>query len=78
MSHCYRSRCCYGEPTCTTRVVQFVVVAVAMQPHFHHTQKLPSDGVAQLDISTKWLEHVEVCASPSTERVHFYSYDEGI
>ena len=30
-SHCYRSRCCYGEPTCTTRVVHFVVV-VAQKP----------------------------------------------
>ena len=39
---------------------------------------LLSDEVAQLDISAKWLEPVEVCASPSTERVYFNSYDEGI
>ena len=40
--------------------------------------KLPLEEFAQLDISAKWLEPVEVCASPSTECVHFYSYDEGI
>ena len=38
--------------------------------------KLPSDQFAQLDISAKWLEGAEVCAS--TELVHFYSCDEGI
>ena len=31
-SHCYRSRCCYSEPTCTARVVHFVVVVVAQKP----------------------------------------------
>ena len=31
-SHCYRSRCCYGEPTCTARVVHFVVAVVAQKP----------------------------------------------
>ena len=54
MSHCYLSLCCYGEPTCTARVVQFEIVAVAMQPRFHHIQHLnevTSDEVAQLDIS---------------------------
>ena len=40
--------------------------------------KLPSDEFAQLDISAKWLERVEVCTSPSTECVHFYSSNEGI
>ena len=62
-------------------MVQFEVVAVAMQPRFHHIQHLNEviiGRVAQLDISAKWLEPVEVCASPSTERVYFYSYDEGI
>ena len=38
VSHCYRSRCCYGEPTCNARVVKFEVVADAAQPRFHHIQ----------------------------------------
>ena len=71
------------NPTCIARLVQFKVVAVAMQPRLHHIQHvnevtLPSDEVAQLDISAKWLQRVEVCASPSTERVHYYSCNEGI
>ena len=78
MSHCYRSRCCYGEPTCTSHAVQLQVVAVALQSRFHLIQKLPFGEVAQLDISAKWLEPVKVCASPSTECVHLYSYDEVI
>ena len=32
VSHCYRSRCCYDEPTCTARVVQYEVVVVAQKP----------------------------------------------
>ena len=63
VSHCYRSRSCHGEPTCTTRVVQFEALAVAMQPRFHHVQHLNEvmvRRVAQLDISAKWLEPVEV------------------
>ena len=43
------------NPTCTALLLQFAVVAVATQPRFHHIQKLPSDEVAQLDISAKWL-----------------------
>ena len=42
--------------------------------------KLPSDVVAQLSVQNGW-ERVEVCASASgsasTERLHFYSRDEG-
>ena len=65
--------------TCIARLVQFGVVAVAMQPRFHHIQPLNEvtvGRVAQLDISAKWLERSEVCASPSTDRVYFYSCDE--
>ena len=72
VSRCYRSQCCYGEPTCAAREVQFEAVAVATQPRFHLIQKLPSDEVAQFDISAKWLESVEVFASPSTECVHLF------
>ena len=38
VSHCYRSRCCYGEPTCIARLVQFEVVSI--QPRPHHIQHL--------------------------------------
>ena len=79
MSHCYRSRCCYGEPTCIARLVQFEVVAVSIQPRPHHIQHLNKVTVGRgcSVVSAKWLEHVEVCAPTSTERVHFYSCDEG-
>ena len=40
MSHCDRSDGCYGESTSIVRLVQFKVVAVAMQPRFHHIQHL--------------------------------------
>ena len=40
MSHCHRSRCCYSEPACAAGTVEFEVVAVAMQPRFHHKQHL--------------------------------------
>ena len=69
------------NPTCIARLVQFEVVAVAKEPRFHHIQhlnKVLSDEVAQVDISAEWLERVDVCASPSTECVHFYSCDKGI
>ena len=71
------------NPTGIARLVQFKAVAVATQPRLHRIQHLnevtlPSEEVAQLDISAKWLQRVEVCASPSTERVHIYSCDEGI
>ena len=66
MSHCYRSRCRYGEPTCIARLVQFEVVAVAIQPRFHHIQHLNEViGRGCSVVSAKWLEHVEVCASAS-------------
>ena len=63
---------------CSLRLLLF-----ATQPRLHHIQQLnevtlPSDEVAQLDISAKWLQRVEVCAFPSTERVYYYSCDEGI
>ena len=47
VSHCYRSRCCYGEPTCIARLVQFAVVAVAIQPCFQHIQQLNEVTVHQ-------------------------------
>ena len=48
------------NPTCIARLVQFEAVAVATQPRFYHIQHLNEvDEVAQLDISTKWLEQVE-------------------
>ena len=43
------------NPKCIARLVPFKVVAVAMQPRFHHIQKLLSNEVAQLDISAKWV-----------------------
>ena len=39
VSHCYRSRCCYSESTCTARVVQFEVVVVAQN---HRSQQWSS------------------------------------
>ena len=47
VSHCYRSQCCYGEPTCISRLVQFEVVTVAMQPRFHHRQHLDEVAVGR-------------------------------
>ena len=32
VSHCYWSRCCYGEPTCTAHVFQFDVAVVVQKP----------------------------------------------
>ena len=58
--------------------MQFEVVAVAIQPCFRHIQQLNEVTVCWTScsvVSAKWL--VEVCDSTSTERVHFYSYDEG-
>ena len=70
------------NPTCIARLVQFKVVAVAMQPRFHHIQHLNEVTVVgqrcAVGRQCKMAERVEVCASPSTERVHFYSCDEGI
>ena len=45
------------NPTCIARLVQFKVVAVAMQPRFRHIQHLNEVAVvdvAQWDISAKW------------------------
>ena len=66
MSHSYRSRCCYGEPTCTARIVQFEVVAVTTQPRFHHILHLNEVMTGRGCISAKWQEGVKVCASPLT------------
>ena len=49
------------------RLLQFKVVAVATQPCFHHIQYLNEVTVGlhcSVGHSTKWLERVEVCASP--------------
>ena len=63
------------NPTCIARLVKFKVVAVAMQPHFHHIQHLNEVTVigqrCAVGHQCKMPERVEVCASPSTERVHF-------
>ena len=40
VSHCYGSQCCYGEPTCTGRVVQFEVVDVAIYIYIYTSKKL--------------------------------------
>ena len=64
------------NPTSIACLVQFKVVAVVMQPHFHHIQRLNEVTVGlgcSVGHSAKWLERVKVCASPSTECVHFYS-----
>ena len=74
------------NPTYIARLVQFKVVAVAMQPRFHHKQHLNEVTVVgqrcAVGHQCKMAECVEVCASPSTERVHFprhlQSCDEGI
>ena len=58
------------NPTCIARLGQFKVVAIATI--YNIWMKLRSNEVAQLDISAKWLERVEVCASPSTERVQLW------
>ena len=67
-----------GNPTCIARLVQFKVVAVVMQPRFHHIQHLNEVSVVQQRCAVghqcKMAERVEV----STERVPFYSCDEGI
>ena len=63
------------NPTCIARLVQFKVVAVSMQPRFHHIQHLNEVTIVgqrcTVGRKCKMAEHVEVCASPSTERVHF-------
>ena len=64
VSHCYRSRCCYGEPTCSSRLLLSLHSLVSTI--YSIWMKLLSDEVAQLDISAKWLDGVEVCAYPST------------
>ena len=46
------------NPTCIARLVQFKVVAVAMQPRFHHIQHLNEVTIVRQcctgDISAKW------------------------
>ena len=65
VSHCYRSRCCYGEPTlpawCSSRLL--LLLCSLVSTIYSIWMKLPSDEVAQFDISAKWLECVEVCFS---------------
>ena len=70
------------NPTYITRLVHFAVVADATQPHFHHIQLLSEVTVGrgcsvghQCKMAGVMLKCVPgVC----TERVHFYSCDEGI
>ena len=50
VSHCYRSRFCYGEPTCTACVVQFEVVVVAQKPRSQ--QCLSGSGRLRQQVST--------------------------
>ena len=75
VSHCYRSDGCYGEPNMHCPLVQFKVVAVAMQPRFHHIQHLNEVTIVGQHCTVghqcKMAERVKACASPSTERVHF-------
>ena len=56
------------NPTCTARLVQFGVVAVAMQPRFHHIQHLNEAPVGG-GCSNECVLLVQ------QERVHFYSCD---
>ena len=72
------------NPTCIARLMQFKVAAFATQPRFHHIQHLNEVTVgrhflllSRTSVQNGWSMS-EVCASPSTERVHFYSCDEGI
>ena len=79
VSHCCRSQCCYGEPTGTARIVQFEVVAVAVQPRFHHIQHLNevivgSDEVAS--VQNGWS--LSKCVLLLQQTVCIFSYDEGI
>ena len=72
MSHCYGSDGCYGEPN-SARLVKSKVVAVATQPRFHDIHNLNEvNTVAQQDTVQNGWSVSEVCASSSTERVHFY------
>ena len=61
---------------CPPRAVRGCCCRYAASFPPYTADKYPPDEVAQLDISAKWVEPVEVCASPSTEYVHFYSYNE--
>ena len=60
------------NPTCIARLVQFKVVAVAMQLRFHHIRHLNEVTIVRqcyaVGHQCKMAERVEVCASPSTER----------
>ena len=70
------------NPTCIARLVQFKVVAVAMQPHLHHIQHLNEVTIGRgcsVGHQRKMAAGCgSVCFSPSTERLHIYSCDEDI
>ena len=55
--------------------MQFKVVAVAMQPRFHHIQHLNEvtivDNVAQWDISAKW-QSVSKCVLLLQQNVYIF------
>ena len=58
--------------TCIARLVEFKVVAVATQPRLHHIQHLnkvtlPSDEVAQLDISV--LDQIGTLSQVGTKKI---------
>ena len=60
------------NPTCIACLVQLKVVAVAMQPCFHHIQHLNEVTIVgkrcAVGHQCKVVERVEVCPSPSTEQ----------
>ena len=62
------------NPTCIAHLVQFNFVAVATQPRLHHIQHLNEVTIGRgcsVGNQRKMVAACEVCASPSTERVHF-------
>ena len=85
VSHCYRSDGCYGEPNmhCPPRAVQgcCCCYAASFTPYTASEWSYITVGMRLLSWTSAqngcsvWKE---VCASPSTERVYYYSCDEGI
>ena len=60
------------NPTCIARLVQFKVVVVAVQPRIQHLNEVTIvRQCCTVGHQCKMAERVEMCASPSTERVHF-------
>ena len=60
---------------CPPRAVQDCCCchAFSFPPHTALNEVTVRQGFSRLDISAKWPEGLEVCASPSAEGVHFYS-----